>query len=491
VIGHGRTWLRARAEISPAQTALECHGARIDYAELERRACSASHRLRELGVRERDVVAVLLPNGVRFVELLHAVAACGATLLPLNVRLTAPELAHQLRDSGARLLLHERGALAELATAAALSTPGLRTERVDAAPDLDAPARALPCFDPAGDRAIVYTSGTSGVPRGAILTHENFLWSAVASAFHLGVHPSDRWLACLPLFHVGGLSILLRSVLYGITAVVHERFDPTRVNESLDEEDITLVSLVPTMLERLLEARGDRRAPSTLRCVLLGGAAAPAPLLERARKLGFRVAPSYGLTEAASQVATRPPDAEANAAPTGLVPLLGTQLRVVGPDGEDAAPGESGEILVQGPTVLRGYVERGGAACSALQDGWLHTGDVGALSPDGSLHVFERRDDLIVSGGENVYPAEVEAVLLEHPEIAEAGVAAVADPEFGARPAAWLVPRAARTPAPDELRAFCRERIAGYKIPVSFRFVASLPRTASGKLIRRMLSDAS
>jgi O-succinylbenzoic acid--CoA ligase len=318
------------------------------------------------------------------------------------------------------------------------------------------------------------------VPRGAILTHENLLWSAVASAFHLGVLPNDRWLACLPLFHVGGLSILLRSVLYGITAVVHERFDPTRVNESLDEEDITLVSLVPTMLERLLEARGDRRVPSTLRCVLLGGAAAPAPLLERAHKLGFRVAPTYGLTEAASQVATRPPDAETNAAPAGLVPLLGTQLRVVGPDGDDVPTGESGEILVRGPTVMRGYVGRAGAARGALRDGWLHTGDVGALLPDGSLRVFDRRDDLIVSGGENVYPAEVEAVLLEHPEIAEAG-----------RPAAWLVPRAARTPSPGELRAFCRERIAGYKIPVSFRFVASLPRTASGKLVRRKLSRAS
>ncbi|UCE84922.1 MAG: o-succinylbenzoate--CoA ligase [Deltaproteobacteria bacterium] len=487
-------WLAARASISAGKIAVECGGERVRYAELERRVRAVAHRLRGLGVRERDVVGVLLGNGLPFVEQVHALAACGATILPLNVRLTAAELAVPLRDSGARLLLHGRGALAELAASAAEASPGLKTALADplpVRPDSGGAARsaAASAFDASGDRAIVYTSGTSGVPRGAILTHENFLWSAVASAFHLGVRPDDRWLACLPLFHVGGLSILLRSVLYGTAVVVHERFDPARVSRSLDADRITLASLVPTMLERILDARGDRPAPSTLRCVLLGGAAAPASLLERARALGFPMAPSYGLTEATSQVATRPPDGDANDAPAGLVPLLGTQLRVVAADGRDLPPGESGEILVRGPTVMRGYVDRGAASHGALRDGWLHTGDVGSLCADGSLQVAGRRDDLIVSGGENISPAEVEAVLLQHPEVAEAGVAGVADPEYGQRPVAWLVPRGGCAPSADALRDFCRARIAGYKVPVAFRCVRELPRTASGKLLRRRLAQ--
>ncbi|MDJ0868147.1 MAG: AMP-binding protein, partial [Myxococcota bacterium] len=321
-----------------------------------------------------------------------------------------------------------------------------------------------------------------GRPKGVRLTRDNFLWSAVGSAFHLGALPDDRWLACLPLFHVGGLSILLRSVLAGSAALVHERFDARAVSDALDRERVTLVSLTATTLHRLLDARGERPAPPALRCLLLGGGPCPPALLDRAAALGFPVAPTYGLTEAASQVATAPPGERA------LVPLLGTAVRVVDAAGRPLGPDRAGEIEVRGPTVTPGYVAPG--AGSPLRDGWLRTGDVGEVDARGRLRVHDRRSDLIVSGGENVYPAEVEAALLDHPDLSEAGVVGRPDAEFGSRPVAWLVARGgAQRPDAEALRRFCRERLAGYKVPVAFHWAEALPRNASGKLLRRELPD--
>jgi O-succinylbenzoic acid--CoA ligase len=298
------------------------------------------------------------------------------------------------------------------------------------------------------------------------------------------VDPHDRWLACMPLFHVGGLSILFRAVLYGNTVVVHERFDPAAANRAFDRDGVTRASLVATMLARILEDRGDRPAPPQLRCVLLGGGPAPASLIERARELGFPIAPTYGLTEAASQVATRVPgDAGA-----GLQPLFGTEVRVVDAEDRDVPDGAPGELLVRGPTVMRGYVDRPAETAETLRGGWLHTGDVAVRAGDGSLRILERRGDLFISGGENVYPSEVEGVLLEHPAVAEAAVAAIPDADYGQRPAAWLVFRAGVAPDDEQLRAFCRKRLAGYKVPAAFHGVAALPRNAAGKLLRRDLA---
>jgi len=487
-VNAGVPWLPARARISAAQPALEIADEVISFSELHGRARGAAERLRASGVGPGDVVAALLGNGAPFVEVLHAAALSGATLLPLNIRLTPPELAYQLRKASARVLVHGSGALAERAHAAAAEVPGIRTvETVDARCAFAATPEGRG-FEPAAEDsplAILFTSGTSGSPKGAELTYGNFLWSALASAVHLGVDPRDRWLACMPLFHVGGLSILLRGVLYGNTVVVHERFDPAAANRAFDRDGITCTSLVSSMLARILEDRGDRPAPPQLRCVLLGGGPAPASLIERARELGFPIAPTYGLTEATSQVATcAPGDAVPGA---GLRPLFGTEVRIADGEDRDVADGEPGELLVRGPTVMRGYVGRRAETAEALRGGWLHTGDVAVRAGDGALRILERRSDLIVSGGENVYPSEVEGVLLEHPAVAEAAVAAVTDADYGQRPAAWLVFRPGVAPDEEQLRAFCRDRLAGYKVPVAFRGVAALPRNAAGKLLRREL----
>jgi o-succinylbenzoate---CoA ligase len=467
-------FLAARAAISPEAPALSFGERSWSFAELLELARARAATLRALGVREGDLVAALLPNGVELVALVHALQLCGAALVPLHLRLTPRELAFQLGDSAPRLLVHGEGELEERAAAACADLPELA--RVPTPLCVSGGAGELPDrVELEATAAVVYTSGTTGVPKGAELTHGAFLWSAVGSSFHLGQLPSDRWLACLPLQHVGGLAILYRGALSGAAVTVHERFEPARVSRELDLGGVTLVSFVANMLERVLDARGERPAPPGLRCVLVGGGPCPAALRERARALGFPVATTYGLTEAASQVATM-----------GR-PLVGTELRIVTPEGVALPRGAAGEIAVRGPTVMKGYLRRPEATARALRGGWLHTGDVGLIDAAGDLVVLDRRSDLVVSGGENVYPAEVEAALREHPDVADAGVAGEPDPAFGARVAAWVVTRPGARPAADELAAFLRARLAGYKLPRRFHFVPALPRSESGKLLRRAL----
>jgi O-succinylbenzoic acid--CoA ligase len=361
---------------------------------------------------------------------------------------------------------------------------------------LPAPAAALPGArvdpdpdaDPDATFTVLYTSGTSGRSKGACLSRANFLASADGALERLGTVVAERWLACMPLFHVGGLSILMRSVRFGGPVRLLPRFDAAEVSDTLDAGDVAAVSLVPTMLSRLLAYRGDRPAPPGLRVVLLGGAAAAPELIARALAAGYPVCPTYGLTEACSQVATAAPPPAGAAHPQPMRPLQGTELRIVH-EGRDVPPGTPGEILVRGLTVMRGYLNHPQATAQALQGGWLYTGDIGCLDADGELQVLDRRDDLIVSGGENVYPAEIEAVLLEHPDVEEAGVSGVPDGDLGARVVAWIVATPGKAPDREALQRHCRRYLAGFKQPREFRFVDALPRNAAGKLQRRRLRE--
>jgi O-succinylbenzoic acid--CoA ligase len=276
--------------------------------------------------------------------------------------------------------------------------------------------------------------------------------------------------------------------------LLHARFDPEAVNRDLDGEGVTLVSMVSAMLARVLDVRGDKPPPPRLRAVLLGGGPTPPALIERARKAGIPVAPTYGLTEATSQVATRPPGEVGEPLDGRLQPLPGTRLKVVDGRDEPVGPGVVGEVCVRGPTVMAGYWRRPEETARTLRGGWLHTGDLGALDADGRLRIVDRRSDLIVSGGENVYPAEVEAVLAQHAGVAEAAVVGESDAEFGCRPVAYFVARpdgplacATASEVAGQLRDLCRDRLAGFKIPVRFKRVDALPRTATGKLRREAL----
>ncbi|MDP6979751.1 MAG: o-succinylbenzoate--CoA ligase [Myxococcota bacterium] len=488
-------WIVARAARTPEAPALVLGAERFDYRALALRVERVARVLAGCGVERGAIVAVQLPNGMPMLELVHASFVLDFTLQLVNTRLTPNEVEYQLRDSGAGFFVH----LVDDADAASVGLDGnvVRLHVNDAAsgssiscPEVAAPsggqseAVTVAKIAFTTPRFILYTSGTSGQPKGVALDAENLFASATGQAALLGADASDRWLLCLPIFHVGGLSILLRSVLAGSCVVLHEQFDPARVARDLAAETISGISLVANMLARVLDEMKGEHAASSLGCVLLGGGATPQPLLDAAREAGFPIAPTYGLTEAASQVATRPPgEGEGR----GLTLLPGTRVKVVDEDGFDLARGATGEICIHGPTVATAYWQKPDASAEAFRDGWLHTGDVGALDPDGRLRVFDRRSDLIISGGENIYPAEIEAVLLAHPDVSEAGVTGIADATYGARPAAWIVPREGASPRADELRAFCRDRLAVYKCPVAFRRVDALPRNATGKLLRREL----
>ena len=317
-------------------------------------------------------------------------------------------------------------------------------------PRLPAPPAAID--PPPGTRTVIFTSGTTGEPKPVYLTAANHEASAIASAWNLGVDPEDRWLCCLPLWHVGGLAIPIRSAIYGTTAVLHDGFDAGRVREEIESGGVTLVSLVATMLTRLVAA-GLREWPA-LRAALVGGGPIPRPLREWAEENGFPLVPTYGMTETASQVVT------------GDRPLLGVDLEV----------SAAGEILVRGPMV---------APAALAEDGWLHTGDRGTIDADGRLQVEGRLDEMIVTGGENVAALEVEDALLSHPAVADAGVVGRLDPEWGEAVTAYVVVAGEASDA--ELIAHCRGRLAPFKVPKAIVRRDQLPRNAAGKLLRREL----
>jgi o-succinylbenzoate---CoA ligase len=476
-------WLLARARATPERLALRHEGVDWSYAALAQLAERVAGGLVARGVGAGAHVGALLPNGVLYAAAVHALAHLGAVLVPLNTRLTAGELAWQLAAAGVSLLLYSQET--EALAAAVREMTAVARQDVAALPAC-APAPPPAPLELDGLQAIVFTSGTSGRPKGAMLSHGNHFWSATASAYHLGLLPDDRWLSVLPLYHVGGLAVLFRSCLYGTAAVLQEGFDLETVSRSLNEEGITLVSLVPTMLYRLLARQSW---PAQLRLVLLGGAAASPELLAQAAETGVPVATTYGLTEASSQVATLLPEGVRRKPGSVGRPLLFCEVRIVDEDGEPLPSGQHGEVVVRGPAVMAGYYGEPEATARVLRDGWLHTGDIGYLDRDGDLWLVQRRSDIIVSGGENVYPAEVEAALRAHPGIAAAAVAGLPDPEWGERVAALVVPAPGTRLEPAELLAFLHGRLAGYKLPRTLRVVAALPQTASGKIARAAVRE--
>ena len=455
-------WLERAAVAAPDAIALQGPEGALTYAQLRAHARAGARALAELGVGPGQRVGIALAPGIAFAEALHSCMLLGAVAVPLDLRLTAVERARLAEGSVAVVEEPLAGAVAGGDDDGDLGAP---VEH-----DLDAVA------------LVIHTSGTSSTPKPVELTYGNLLWSALGSAVALGLDPHERWLCALPLSHVGGLSILVRSTIYGTTAVIHERFDTERVLDALMSDDITLVSVVSTTLARLLDA--GLREPPRLRCALTGGGPVPAALVRRAHAAGVPVRETYGLTECCSQAATAAPASER---PGAGAPLFCTCVEIA----------YDGEILLSGPTV---------APRALAEDGWLHTGDLGHLDADGFLHVNGRKADTIVTGGENVSPTEVEAVLEAHPAVLEAAVVGREDAEWGEAVSAIVVLRSAveageavevgeavkageaAEVGEEQLRAHCAARLAPFKVPKRFTLVSEpLPRTRSGKLLRREL----
>jgi O-succinylbenzoic acid--CoA ligase len=442
------SWLARAAAQRPQHPALQTPAEDWSYAQLYAAARFAAGELAARGAAPGDRVAIALPAGLAFAQALHACLLLGAVAVPVDLRLAAREQERII--AGARVLVCEP--LGEGPIPALLPVAPVH--------DLDAVA------------VVIHTSGTTAAPRPVELTYGNLLWSAMGSAVALGVGQDERWLCALTLAHVGGLSILVRAAIRCTTAIIHERFEVDRVVHDLGALRATGVSLVATTLTRLLDAGLQR--PADLRCALTGGGPVPAALVARAREAGVPVGLTYGLTQAASQVTTTllveiarglDGDGGTSAGP----PLFCTRVQIAADD----------EILVRGPTV---------APRELAADGWLHTGDLGGLDEHGQLLVTGRKVDTIVSGGENIAPAEVEAVLEAHPQVLEAAVLAREDPRWGEAVTAIVVARAGVVLESDALRAHCAAALAPFKVPKRFELASKpLPRTSSGKLLRREL----
>jgi len=431
------SWLVAAARRAPHRPALVVGGESLSYSEMLDAADRAAGSLAERGARPGTVVGLALTPGAAFVIALHACWRLGCVPAPLDARLTDTERAVQ-----------------------AVTADVMVGEPLGVEPT--APVALRDNHDPQETALLVHTSGTTGAPRPVALSFGNWHASVAASDERLGADPEERWLCTMPLSHVGGLSILVRAAVNATTVVLHERFDAERVAAALSGGEATAVSLVPTMLGRLLDA-GVRPHPA-LRLALVGGGPLTGGLARRALDAGFPLARTYGLTEACSQVATT----EIGAVEEAAAPLAGVRVRIA-PDGE---------ILVAGPTVARG---------ATAPDGFLHTGDAGRLDDRGRLTVSGRLSDTIVTGGENVAPTEVEAVLLAHPAVAEVAVHGRVHLEWGEAVIATVVIAPGAHASEAELRAHCASALAGYKVPKAFEFTAALPRTASGKVLRAAL----
>ncbi|MFB6091576.1 MAG: o-succinylbenzoate--CoA ligase [Haloquadratum sp.] len=506
-----RDWLSHRARIEPEGEALvtAADGNVYTFANLDTLVEDMAGRLGDLGVGPGDHLGAVLETGIEYVCLVHAAMRLGATLVPMGDGLTARELATQIDAADVDAVVC--GGATEATVVEAAGPPDEESESGSGESDrrpsvltVDEPETALarslssavarevtPAEWSLDDtQLVVFTSGTTGDPKAVRLTPANLLASAAASAFRLGYDPEDRWLVALSLHHMGGITPVLRMPLYGMTVALREGFEAGPTVDDIDRYGATAVSLVPTMLRRMLDRRGT--LPDSLRVVLLGGAPAATDLIERCRDYSIPVYPTYGMTETASQIATARPKEAFDTPGTVGRPLFPTRVTVVDEGGTALPPGESGELVVDGPTVTPGYYGDEEATAAAFGEYGFHTGDVGTIDERGALTVLNRLDDRIVTGGENVDPGEVADVLVSHPGVREAAVVGVPDAEWGERVSALVVPERDSLDR-DALCDFARDRLADFKLPKTVGTAEEIPRTVSGTVdrerVRGRLSD--
>lgn len=471
-------WLSKQADLSPDQPAIETPDGRTwTFKELKEESQQFARKLAAHGAKKGDHIGILSENQPAMVTAIHALSFLGATVVLLNTRLTAAEWRYQLKNAEVTCLLtssHWKGTGVE----GELPCRVLSFSEVEQT--AEQPIALREEFDLDEPFTILYTSGTTGFPKGVVHTYGNHWWSAISSALNLGLHAEDKWLCALPIFHISGVSIFIKSVLYGMPVFLLEKFDEDIAHEAIFTRGVTMASVVTVTMKRLVERLGAGEYPESFRCMLLGGGPAPKPLLEQAKEHNIPVFQSYGMTETSSQIVTLSPKDALRKIGSAGKPLMPAQLKIVDQDEHQV-----GEIFVKGPMVTKGYYKNQQATEKALQNGWLATGDLGRLDEEGFLYVVDRRKDLIISGGENIYPSEIESVLTGMQQVKEVGVAGIEDDTWGKVPAAFVVRKEAVTA--EEILAFAESRLAKYKWPKYIQFVEELPRNASNKLVRAEL----
>ncbi|MDW8808325.1 long-chain fatty acid--CoA ligase [Streptomyces scabiei] len=484
------SWPARRARKTPQRTALIHGDTSITYGELHERTTRLAHALRAAGVRRGDRVAYLGPNHPSYLETLFAAGTLGAVFVPLNTRLAGPEIAYQLADSGARALVY-----GPAFTGLVAGLPGDGTD-VRTFLEIGAEYEALlagaetePIDQPvtADDTCIImYTSGTTGRPKGAMLTHGNIIWNAVNVLVDQDVITDERALVSAPLFHTAGLNMLTLPVLLkGGTCVLVESFVPDATFDLIERHRITFMFGVPTMFDQIARhPRWGEADLSSLRMLSCGGSPVPSPLIARFQERGLTFLQGYGMTEAAPGTLFLDAEHAVSKAGSAGVPHFFSDVRVVRPDMTPVDVDEPGEVVVRGPHVMPGYWGLPEETAAVFADGWFRSGDAARIDEDGYVFIVDRIKDMIISGGENIYPAEIEDRLLAHPDIVECAVIGVPDDKWGEVPRAVVVPREGCVLDADEVLAALAGQLAKYKIPKSVVIADELPRTASGKLLK-------
>ena len=497
------SWPARRRRLSPDRVAVRHGDTARTYVELDDRRRHLAVALRDLGVGRGDRVAYLGPNDPALLETLFATASLGGVFVPLNWRLTAPELTYIAADCGASVLVHAAGlaavadAVAGDGTTAVSRQVALGAElevlaggRADAGepPRLDEP---VALDDPA---VIIYTSGTTGRPKGATLSHGNVTWNCVNVLIDTDLASDEVALVCAPLFHVAALDMVaMPMVMKGGTTVLTGQFDPAGALELIERHRVTVMFGVPAMFNAMAQTPDFATADlSSLRRLLCGGAPVPLSTIRTYLDRGVPFLQGYGMTETAPGALFLGAARAAEKAGTAGVPSFFTDVRVVSPDGGDVAPGEKGEVVVAGPNVMLGYWNRPDATAEVMDGEWFRSGDVAAVDDDGYVTIVDRMKDMIISGGENVYPAEVEDALYGHPGVAECAVIGVPDERWGEVGRAIVVLRAGAAEGLDEqaLLDHLAGRLARYKVPRSVIFADGLPRSGAGKVLKQRLRDA-
>ena len=472
-------WLRRQAQCLPEKPALIWNSQVWSFRQLDQATDEWVKRLAGAGVATGQHVGMLLPNRPETIILVYALARLKCVLAPFNIRLALPEVIWQAEHGNCSFILFDESRQNSETAGKAIWL------NIDLYPEWSKLQQfSVPPMEKWNSedvQAILFTSGTSGHPKAVQITFANHFWNATASAFRLGVLPDDRWVLNLPLYHIGGLSILFRSCLYGTAIILHRSFDPMAVLEAIREQRATILSLVPTMLKRILDVPGAALSLAGVRYILLGGAAAQPDLLQRALEAGIKLAVTYGMTEASSQIATATPEQTRQKPGCSGKPLFFNQLRIVGYQGEDLSAGKTGQIFLSGPTLMAGYLGQE----SPTPERWFATGDMGYLDNEGDLWVVQRRDDLIISGGENIYPVQVERALMEHPAVELASVVGIGDDDWGQVVGALVILRSGMTANENELLAHCRQRLGSYKTPRRLRIVEKIPQNENGKILRK------
>jgi len=478
---------------------------RLTYAQVDRRANKVANAMIDLGVKKGDRVAILMMNGVEFFESFMGLAKIGAIVVPLNWRLVADELSYILKDSGAAALiyghdfaevaaeLHDRGAEGtDVRHWIELSEGGERNLFATEYQDFVAAGAEHPPESDAGeddDLFIMYTSGTTGLPKGALHTHNTMTWAIITFANSTDVRYRDRYSIALPMFHVGALLPVIFTIYTGGTVVLLRQFDPKVMWEITEQEKITSSLAVPAMLNFMLQVpEHEKYDTSNLRAILSGASPVPTNLIENFRNIGIEIHQAYGLTEAGGPgTVLSPDDAMVRIGSAGKA-FFHTTVRIVDEDGNDTAPGVPGELLVSGAHVMKGYWNNPEATAETIRDGWLYTGDVAFQDEDCFVTIHDRVKDMVISGGENVYPAELENVIIGHPGVADVAVIGQPSERWGESPFAVVVKKDDDLTEADVLR-HCDGKLAPFKQPKAVAFINEVPRNPTGKPLKRLLRD--